>query len=256
MKRKIMVIIVLILGIVLIKFGINSFIKNNNTNYSNEIMRMDFISKLKFTNDSKKIVVCKNKNNCTHALNEEKYNTIKYDYNSKRFQKSVVNNYNSYVLDLYNKTIKSTTYPGNCKKGDMYNYYTVILAEELFHENSKFISFTILPIEVDYCNITNKNLKPKVFNYSKEKDRMLSTKEFMYMLGLTEDKVNEVITKYVDDYNVDHKTNYTLDELVDASEERRNIYFMNNGELDVSFYNRVEKQYDIATVYDYNELLK
>ena len=257
MKRKIIIIITLILGIVLIRFGIKSFLgKNGNTNYSNEIMRMDFASKIDFTNDSKKIVICKNKNNCTHALNEEKYNTVKYDYNSKRFQKSVVNKYNNYVLDLYNETIKSTAYPGNCKKGDMYNYYTVKLAEERFHENSRFISFTILPIEVDYCKLTKKSLKPKVFNYSKENDKLLSTSEFMSLLGLNEKKVYDVLTKYVDNYNEDHSTNYTFDELVDSSEKNRDLFFNNNGELDISFYNKVEKQYDIAIIYDYKELLK
>ena len=217
---------------------------------------MDFASKIDFTNDSKKIVICKNKNNCTHALNEEKYNTIKYDYNSKRFQRSVVNKYNNYVLDLYNETIKNTTYPGNCKKGDIYNYYTVKLAEERFHENSKFISFTILPLEVDYCNMTNKSLKPKVFNYSKQDDKMLSTSDFMYMLGLNEKKIYDIITKYTDDYNTDHKTNYSFDDLIDASEDNRDIFFINNGELDISFYNKIEKQYNITTIYEYKDLLK
>lgn len=257
MKRKIIIIISLILGIVLIRFGIKSFLgKNGNTNYSNEIMRMDFASKIDFTKDSKKIVICKNKNNCTHALNEENYNTVKYDYNSKRFQRSVVNKYNNYVLDLYNETIKSTAYPGNCKKGDMYNYYTVKLAEERFHENSRFISFTILPIEVDYCKMTNKSLKPKVFNYSKQNDKLLSTTDFIYMLGLNEKIINDVVTKYVDDYNADNNTNYAFDDLVDVSEGNRDVFFINNGELDLSFYNKITKQYDITTIYDYKELLK
>ena len=263
MKRKILIIILFILGFILIGLGILSlFLQNNSTNNNNkqkqnpDIKRMDFIGKLSYTDDSKKIVICKDKNNCTHALNEEKYNTVKYDYDSDVFQNKVVKVFNNYVLDLYNKTIKNTSYPGNCKNKDIYNYYTIILAEERFHENSRFISFSILPIEEDYCNMTNKNLKPKVFNYSKDKDKILNTSEFMSMLGLNEKKLHEVLSKYVDNYNTDHKTNYSFDELVDNSEENRDIFFINNGELDLSFYNKIDKQYDIAIIYEYQELLK
>lgn len=263
MKGKILIITLFILGFTLIGLGILSLFLQDNTNnginkkkYSSEIKRMDFISKLDFTSDSKKIVICKDKKKCTHAMNEEKYNIVKYNYDSDVFQKKVVKKYNNYVLELYNKTISSTDYPGNCKNGDIYNYYTVILAEGRFHENSKFISFTVLPIEDDYCKMTNKKLKPKVFNYSKEDDKILNTREFMTMLGLSEKKVQETLTKYVDTYNVDHSTKYTFDDLVDDSDEKRDIFFINNGELDLSFYNKIDKQYDIAAIYLYKELLK
>ena len=130
------------------------------------------------------------------------------------------------------------------------------MAEERFHENSKFISFAILPIKEDYCTLTNKNLKPKVFNYSKKEDKILKTSEFMSMLGLNDEKIHDVLLKYVDTYNTDHKTNYTFDDLVDNSDNNREIFFINNGELDISFYNKIDKQFDIAIIYQYKELLK
>ena len=262
MKKNFLILVIFILGFILIGLGLLSLFlqknpdNDNKTKHNSDIMRMDFINKVTYTSDSKKIVICKNKKNCTHALNEEKYNIVKYDYGSDVFQKNVVKVFNDYVLDLYNKTLRSTSYPGNCKKGDIYNYYKVILAEERFHENSKFISFTVLPIEQDYCTLTNKNLKPKVFNYSKNEDKILNTREFMTMLGLNEKKLNDTLVKYVDIYNADHNTNYTFDDLVDNNDKNRNIFFINNGELDLSFYNKIDKQYDIAIIYDYKEFLK
>ena len=230
--------------------------KKEKPKEDSKIIRMDFIDKLSFTDESKKIVICKEKNNCPHALNEENYYIIKYDYDSKNFQKNVVDKFNNNIVKMYNETIESATYPGNCLLGDIFNYYKVISVEGRYHENSKFLSFSILPSEVDYCTMKSTELKPIVFNYSKEKDKVLSISEFMDMLGIDDKVIHEALETRLKDYNNINKTEYTFEQLIDDSSKYRELYFLNNGELDVSFYNNIDKKSDVATIYGFEELLQ
>ena len=257
MKKRIVIIFLFVVGILLIGLGIVPlFNKNDNTLVVSKPSRMDFIKKLSFTNESKKITICKTKTNCPHALNEELYNVIEYDYDSKVFQKNVINKYNNKVLEIYNDTIGSSKYPGNCKLGDIFNYYDVKSIVGGYHENSKFMSFSILTKETDYCTMERKSLKPIVYNYSKEKDKMLSTSEFIKLLGLDEKVIHRSLVKRLNNYNDNNKTNYTFEELIDDSTQYREVFFINNGELDVSFYNKIENDFDIAVIYGYTEYLK
>lgn len=258
-KRYLLVIILIIIGFSLIGIGLYKSINketNNNSNKDNTpITKEDFIDRLSYKKESKKITICKEGvSNCPHALNEENYKTIEYKYDSEVFQNEVVNEFNKYVLSLYDETLNSTKYPGNCKMKDIFNYYKVITAEERIHENSKVISFTILPKEIDYCNMTNKQLEPKVFNYSKEKDKIVDLNEFKSILGINNEKIYNSIESRISDYNTENSTNYTYEQLVDNNTLK--LYFLNNGELDVSYYNKISKSYDTAVVYDMNEFLQ
>lgn len=252
MKIRYIIVLLIILGLMLISFGIY---KKNKQKDDSKIIRTDFIDKLSYKSESRKITICKNNTKkCPHALNEERFNLVDYKYDSDIFQKKVVNSFNKYVLDLYNETIKSTNYPGNCKMNDIFNYYKVKTAEERFHENSKVISFAILTTEIDYCNMTSKQLRPKVYNYSKKDDKLLDLDEIKNLLGITDVQIHEAIETRVEDYNSDHKTNYDYDRIVDNNSIQ--LYFLNNGELDANYYNKIDNSYDTAVIYNYKELLE
>lgn len=212
MKKKniYLIVIIVILLIILISISVFKTISPTKSN-NNSIKEADTDNFYNYETKNK-VKVCK-KDKCK-ALKEVDYELLSIEYNIPELKKKV-EKINNDTLKYYDETKNSKVEGTECEKvKDIYNYRTITTSIFSNCEINDYISIAVTRKHKDLC--TNKTIDDdiEVYIYDKSKEKILTIDEFKEKEQITEEVINNSITKYNEgnEYNfeVTNDTKYYL----------------------------------------------
>ncbi len=234
-KRKIILIIVT--GTLFIILGVTL-----------KVYEIDYSQKGIYLNEfkTKKIYNCKSTNCITNYY--DTYETIDYNGNNKNIKK-LLKEINKKTYKYYNLVKNDKVNKKQCDSyTDILLKDTSIVTEYYLYENERYISIVLDRQKSYICLNKIEQLPIEVYIYNKKKNIVETQKEFRQEQGLTDKDINKSIINGINKYNL------TSDKKIKSKDTRKKgkrkniVFYDNNGNLAVLFYNYKEKDYYFATI--------
>lgn len=239
MKNKI---VWIILGIVIIIIGIvvyNFFIKNSSNSSTPGGLGVD---------ETLKLDVCHKNVDCD-AKKTYIFQQITYDGQDKHLR-TIIDEINDKVQKKYkeasNYLTKNNFVCANV--ADKYKYGMVANIDSAIYENKDYISITYRISEINKCTNEGKVTDPKVYIYSKKKEKIISQKEFQKELKIPDDSMNNYIDSKIQTMNSTFDKNYSLDYNSKDGKPVKILFYDHEGKLSIYFYQSIDETYQIAQV--------
>ena len=190
--------------------------------------------------------ICKT-NKCVYT-SATYYPIIKVNTSNEEL-KRVVNKINKETNKRKQKMIKSDTLSKACENvSNKYNYSYLSNTNIKLYENSKYVSISVMRTDINLCTDESQNDKPEVYIYSKEKDKMLSQKEFQKELNISDDTLDRFISIAVDNNNKNMKTTYTYQNTFVNGKHDVMLFYDSFGKLKLYYYQSEIDNYNYTSI--------
>ena len=226
-------IIIIIIGIVFLLLPINKKETKETSKSSTEL------------GDRKEVEICKTEDCKSTQIVEYAY----IEVNSPNKQvKDMVEKLNKKTNQYYEKTKNSNMDDASCSNvKDMYYHSYKAEVNPFSYVSADYISVAIQANEYYLCTEEIISNPVEAYIYDVKENKILTQEEFLKKKNITEEKITSCIEENVKVLNNIQKTSYTLNDVYDPS--KKNILFYDfDGNLLISYYNKITKYYETAIV--------
>lgn len=233
MKRPVKFLIFGIIILLLIIFIILFIKKDKNqettTNYNNFKINEDL-----------KIDNCQENSSCEENIIV--YPILEYQGKIKEIKK-LVNKINKETKSNYQESLNSSLNQESCQLFQYTFAHSIIFDNTLnWYENGGFIAISKISRRQNICQENANTYATSSYIYDKEEQKILTNKELLKKINITESSVLKKIEKNIKSINNNQSTNYKLSNTYQNNQPSYNLFYDNEGILMISYLQKENNQ--------------